>query len=194
MVSWYKKCPYCWEDIKEVAKKCRYCWEFLVNEEWKVITRKDIKEKNHSNNKEYDNNKKWNEWWNSWWKIWTGWVILIVIWIITLLFITLKSLIPITDEDCESIYYDDFSHRFWAEITYHEVKYSESVKSCVAYIELKQYTKMFNNYLLEYEIYAYKNKDFHELFWKYISVPNLNSSINERNNISKEVHDYYNNL
>lgn len=23
------KCPYCWEEIKELAKKCKWCWEWL---------------------------------------------------------------------------------------------------------------------------------------------------------------------
>lgn len=205
MVSWCKKCPYCWEEIKEVARKCRYCWEYLINEEGKSITRKDIKKTNHSNRIQYDNNKtrriaqnksytKWNQWWNSGWKIWHWWVICIIIWIIALLFIAWRSLIPFTNEDCVNIYNGDFSHRFWAEITYHEVKYSETAKSCVAYIELKQYTTMFREYTLEYEVYAYKNNDFDRLFWRHINVPNLNSSISERNNMKKEVHDYYNNL
>ena len=29
MKKWYKECPYCWEEIKEIAKKCRFCGEFL---------------------------------------------------------------------------------------------------------------------------------------------------------------------
>lgn len=32
MKKWYKLCPYCWEEIKEIAKKCRFCWEFLEEE------------------------------------------------------------------------------------------------------------------------------------------------------------------
>lgn len=26
------KCPYCWEEIKELAKKCKWCWEWLGKE------------------------------------------------------------------------------------------------------------------------------------------------------------------
>lgn len=99
-----------------------------------------------------------------------------------------------TSYDCENIYSQDFQYRFWAEITNHEVKYSDAVNSCVAYVELQQYTKAFNNYLLEYEIYKYKKWDMDRIFSKYISITDLNSSINERNNLIKQVQDYYNDL
>jgi len=29
MKKWYKACPYCWEEIKEIAKKCKHCGELL---------------------------------------------------------------------------------------------------------------------------------------------------------------------
>ncbi len=46
MKKWYKECPYCWEEIKEVAKKCRFCWEFLEKKEEKAEWNdNDIKDK-----------------------------------------------------------------------------------------------------------------------------------------------------
>lgn len=33
MTDWYKKCPYCWENIRNDAVKCRYCHEFLDKNE-----------------------------------------------------------------------------------------------------------------------------------------------------------------
>ena len=56
------------------------------------------------------------------------------------------------------------------------------------------YTKICGSYLLEYEVYSYRNGEMRRLFWKYIDVPNLNSSIDERNSLIKEAHDYYDNL
>ena len=32
MKKWYKACPFCWEEIREIAKKCRFCGEFLEEE------------------------------------------------------------------------------------------------------------------------------------------------------------------
>lgn len=32
MKKWYKECPFCWENIKGIARKCRFCWEFLEKE------------------------------------------------------------------------------------------------------------------------------------------------------------------
>ena len=43
MKEWYKKCPFCWKEIKEVAIKCQYCLKF-INEEQKEIEAPQKKE------------------------------------------------------------------------------------------------------------------------------------------------------
>lgn len=47
MKKWYKLCPYCWEEIKEIAKKCRFCGEFL-EENVKNIEKEKAKIKKES--------------------------------------------------------------------------------------------------------------------------------------------------
>lgn len=53
MKKWYKECPYCWEEIKEIAKKCRFCWEFL---ERNTNTIKEYSNKNSFSFKKLKNN------------------------------------------------------------------------------------------------------------------------------------------
>ena len=190
IMDWfYQKCPFCWESISEWAVKCRYCWEFIENK---------LKGK-LQNNKKYENIRLKRASPSKWDKIWqpSSLMLFIIIWISIFLF-SIFYIINNEDDtintDCVSLYNNDFSHRFWAEITHHEVKYSENLRNCVAYIELKQYTSFLNSYLLEYEVYSYRNGEMRRLFWKYIDVPNLNSSIDERNSLIKEAHDYYDNL
>ena len=196
MKKWYKLCPYCAEEIRDNAVKCRFCWEFLWCNKGNNQFGKEEGEYERVRVNPIDRSYvKLNEGWNKWWKIWTGWVILIILWIIALLCFVFWMLVSHreTDEYCVEVYNGYFQYRFWADIKYHEVKYSEIVNGCVAYIETQQFTKNYNFYLLEYEVYIYTNRNFNRLFSKYISIPNLNSSINERNDMSQEVYDYYNN-
>ncbi len=85
MKKWYKLCPYCWEEIKDIAIKCRYCWEFFENVEdtnSKGDKLEDIKET--SKYKEIDNMTKKNNKFKNWFNnikpyITSFWVMLLVI-------------------------------------------------------------------------------------------------------------------
>lgn len=90
MEKWYKKCPFCWEEIKEIAKKCRFCWEFL---EWENDSSSNEKkeEKITVNNywfwgnffrKDLSLNKKW------WHRLVKGIFIMILIWIPCYFYVT----------------------------------------------------------------------------------------------------------
>ena len=53
-----KKCPFCWEEIQDVAIKCRYCWEWLEDTVGNKKVKKDKKIDNNidKNKEEKDNN------------------------------------------------------------------------------------------------------------------------------------------
>jgi len=55
MKKWYKLCPYCWEEIKEIAKKCRFCGEWLSDDK---ETTETIKEKTTWKSKTKETNIK----------------------------------------------------------------------------------------------------------------------------------------
>jgi len=55
MKKWYKKCPFCANEIKEKAIKCQFCWEFL-NIDAK-ITGNNKPDNNKPDNNKPDNNK-----------------------------------------------------------------------------------------------------------------------------------------
>lgn len=85
MKKGYKECPFCWEEIKEVAKKCRFCGEFL---DWE----NNISEKEQKNNETTKNYwflwrffrkdlKLGKKWWHRFLQIvFYGALILVILW------------------------------------------------------------------------------------------------------------------
>ena len=108
MKKGYKECPFCWEEIKEIAKKCRFCWEFFEEQkEVAPISKKKITKKTSKLNQDSRINKKSVLWWAiyvilvatiiclmiftmspawRWGVIWETIAICLVLWLISLIF------------------------------------------------------------------------------------------------------------
>jgi hypothetical protein len=53
-----KTCPYCWEEIQDIAKKCRYCWEWLEEKENPKVKKNENKHKSKKDSKTKQSHKE----------------------------------------------------------------------------------------------------------------------------------------